>query len=213
MEIKKKSMIEVGILIVMVLILVGYYGFSNNTEKNNLISPYAGQELEREIKALSQDDVNGLLNGEGTPFGGMAKPAELNGYPGPRHVLDAHNAGEFKLEDKQYEQINKLYEDMKTEAIELGKQIINLEEEIDNSFVNKIMTEEFLDEKISKSAELYGKLRFVHLKYHLYTTEILTSDQIKKYNELRGYTSNKNPCEYVPEGHNPGMWKLHNNCN
>ena len=45
-------------------------------------SPYAGQET-REIKALSRDEINGYLSGDGMAF---AKAAELNHYPGPKHV-------------------------------------------------------------------------------------------------------------------------------
>ena len=41
--------------------------------------PYAGQQT-RAIKALSDDDIAALRAGEGM---GMAKAAELNGYPGP----------------------------------------------------------------------------------------------------------------------------------
>src|SRR5689334_17464381 len=47
------------------------------------VAPYAGQQT-RTIKALSPADVAALLKGEGM---GMAKAAELNGYPGPLHVL------------------------------------------------------------------------------------------------------------------------------
>jgi len=44
---------------------------------DNPSTPYAGQQA-RSIKALSADDVAALLKGEGM---GMAKAAELNGYP------------------------------------------------------------------------------------------------------------------------------------
>ncbi len=71
---------------------------SQTSDESAIRSPYVGQEA-RGIKALSQDDVEGLLAGAGSPFGGMAKPAELNGYPGPRHVLDAVKAVEFELTD------------------------------------------------------------------------------------------------------------------
>ena len=47
-------------------------------------SPYAGQQA-RGIKALSEQDVAGYESGAGM---GFAKPAELNGYPGPMHVLE-----------------------------------------------------------------------------------------------------------------------------
>ena len=47
-------------------------------------SPYVGQES-RGIKALSPEDVDAYLAGKGM---GLAKAAELNGYPGPAHVLE-----------------------------------------------------------------------------------------------------------------------------
>ena len=49
--------------------------------------PYAGQQT-RAIKALSDDDIGALRAGEGM---GMAKAAELNGYPEPPHFL-SHGA-------------------------------------------------------------------------------------------------------------------------
>lgn len=175
-------------------------------------SPYAGQEA-RGIKSLSQDDIEGLLAGAGTPFGGMAKPAELNGYPGPRHVLDAIEAGEFEVTDEQQTQIQNLYDEMKAQAITLGEQIVAIEQKIDDDFTNKTVTEERLRSNISESARLYEQLRFVHLKYHLSMVDILTPEQVTKYNTLRGYIGDENdPCENVPEGHDPEMWKMHNNC-
>lgn len=179
--------------------------------KSSIHSPYTGQELTRGIKALSQDDVEGLLAGSGTPFGGMAKPAELNGYPGPKHVLDAYEAGELDLKDEQYERVKVIYEEMRTEAIKLGEHIIKIEEEIDEAFTNKTITEKILEEKVKESAELYGQLRIVHLKHHLSLIEVLSPQQVAEYNELRGYNS-EDPCENIPEGHDPEMWKLHNDC-
>ena len=50
-------------------------------------SLYVGQET-RDIKALSPQDIDDYLHGRGW---GMPA-AELNHYPGPRHVLDlAHS--------------------------------------------------------------------------------------------------------------------------
>jgi hypothetical protein len=47
-------------------------------------SPYAGMQT-RSIKALSEQQIADLKAGRGM---GLALPAELNGYPGPAHVLD-----------------------------------------------------------------------------------------------------------------------------
>ena len=52
-------------------------------------APYAGQQA-RTVKALSEDEVKGFLEGAGM---GFAKAAELNRYPGPMHVLE--NADEL----------------------------------------------------------------------------------------------------------------------
>jgi hypothetical protein len=41
--------------------------------------PYTGEQT-RIIKSLAEGDIAALLKGEGM---GMAKAAELNGYPGP----------------------------------------------------------------------------------------------------------------------------------
>ena len=220
---KRKKMRRTRILIVIVTVVsIGliaiagvifwrrYTALSGTPDESAIHSPYAGQES-RGIKALSQQDVEGLLAGTGTPFGGMAKAAELNGYPGPRHVLDAVKAGEFELTGGQQEQIEALYEEMRAEAIELGEKIINVEKAIDDAFLNGTITEELLQEKVVESAALYGQLRISHLKYHLSMVDILTPQQVTQYNELRGYTSG-DPCENIPEGHDPEMWKLHNNC-
>ncbi len=209
----KKFAIIIGVI--LVAIVIGIFSQQDKTtsqtsDESAIHSPYAGQEA-RGIKALSQDDIEGLLAGAGTPFGGMAKPAELNGYPGPRHVLDAYDAGEFQLTNEQHKQIEALYEEMRSEAIELGEKIIDIEKGIDDAFTGKTITNAFLQEKVKESADLYGQLRVVHLKYHLSMVEILTPQQVEKYNELRGYTSG-DPCENIPEGHDPEMWKLHNNC-
>ena len=55
------------------------------------------------------------------------------------------------------------------------------------------------------------ELRFVHLSTHLKTPDILSEDQIEKYNRLRGYFG-KNPCSDIPKGHDPEMWRKHNDC-
>ena len=206
-----KKNIGIGLFIILIVVGAALSSCSSGTEDESAIhSPYVGQEA-RGIKALSQDDVEGLLAGAGTPFGGMAKPAELNGYPGPRHVLDAIEAGEFEVSDEQKEAIETLYEDMRAEAIALGEQIIDLEVAVDDAFAGASITEAFLEEKVTESARLYGQLRVVHLKYHLLMVDILTVEQVAQYNELRGYTSD-DPCNNIPDGHDAEQWKEHNNC-
>lgn len=210
---KKYSVIIIALFVVLAVFFFSgqVEETSQNSEESSIISPYAGQES-RGIKSLSDTEIEGLLAGAGTPFGGMAKLGELNGYPGPKHVLEAVEFEEFELTEDQLERIENIYEEMRFEAIELGTKIIEIEQGLDDSFADKSMTLEVLEREVSESAELYGQLRFLHLKYHLFMVDILTSEQVEQYNELRGYNS-ENPCEDVPEGHDPEIWKLHHGCN
>ena len=77
-------------------------------------SPYIGQES-REIKALSEQEVDAYLNGKGM---GYAKAAELNQYPGPRHVLDM--AEQLDLTEEQSKKTQAVFDAMKSAAIAFG---------------------------------------------------------------------------------------------
>lgn len=208
------------IVIVAAFISVGTvelrYFFENNLKETDTMtdgaihSPYVGQETRR-IKALSENDIEGLLAGAGTPFGGMAKPAELNGYPGPRHVLDVIEAGEFDITAGQKVKIEKLYEEMKAQAIILGEKIVSAEQKIDDEFASNTVTEESLRTNITNSADSYKQLRFLHLKYHLLMKDALMPKQVQQYNLLRGYVSG-DPCKNIPQGHDLKLWKMHNDC-
>lgn len=161
---------------------------ANQEQEQQGTSPYAGQET-REIKYLASDDVNALKHGKGGALGGLAKPAELNSYPGPRHVLDLSE--ELDLTAEQQQQIQSLFDEMQAEAQPLGQQFLNVEQEIDDAYAQGTMTDAELERLLKQSGDLYGQLRYVHLKYHFQTKDILTQEQIQKYDELRGYNSNQ----------------------
>ena len=168
-------------------------------------SKYIGQER-REIKSLSNEDIKELRTGAGW---GLAKAAELNGLPGPKHILEMKE--EIELTDEQEKMIIVLYKDMQKKAIGLGNKLIEYEEELNNRFAERNIDEKILDELLGKISETYKSLRFAHLSAHLKTPTILTENQIKKYNKLRGYSSD-DPCVNIPKGHDPVMWRKHNNC-
>ena len=168
-------------------------------------SKYAGEE-KREIKSLSEADIEELKNGEGW---GLAKAAELNGVPGPAHLLEMKD--EINLSTEQVRVIEDLYQKMKQAAIPLGLELIGLERELNNHFADRTITDELLDELLDKIAQVRKKLRYVHLSTHLKTPNILTTEQIALYNQLRGYSS-EDPCKNIPKGHDPEMWKRHHNC-
>ncbi|NNK93425.1 MAG: hypothetical protein HKP41_03645 [Desulfobacterales bacterium] len=168
-------------------------------------SKYAGQET-RDIKSLSDSDREELRNGQGW---GLAKAAELNGVPGPAHVLELKQ--EISLNPEQVAEIKRLYQNMKNQAIPLGIELIELERVLNNHFADRSITAEILHESLEQIAQTQKQLRYVHLSMHLKTADLLTPEQIDLYNKLRGYSSD-DPCKSIPDGHDPKMWKKHNNC-
>lgn len=168
-------------------------------------SKYIGQE-NREIKSLSNEDIKELRAGAGW---GLAKAAELNGLPGPKHILEMKK--EIGLTTEQEKMVTALYENMKQDAIRLGNELIDYEKELNNRFANRDIDEKALDELLTKISETNKSLRYTHLATHLKTPDILTQNQIMKYNILRGYSAD-DPCANIPVGHDPVMWRKHNNC-
>ncbi|MBW2205899.1 MAG: hypothetical protein JRG79_03245 [Deltaproteobacteria bacterium] len=168
-------------------------------------SKYVGQE-KRQIKSLSDEDIKELKAGAGW---GLAKAAELNGLPGPKHILEMKK--EIELTSEQERLVVALYNDMNKEAIVAGNKLIEYEKVLNNRFAERKINEIVLDELLTKISETYKSLRYTHLSAHLKTPSILTEDQIKKYNKLRGYASD-DPCAKIPAGHDPVMWRKHNNC-
>ena len=74
--------------------------FSSSTSaEEDYKSKYVGQE-HRTIRSLSPDDIDELKKGGGW---GLAKAAELNGVPGPAHVLEMKD--EIHLTDEQNNEI------------------------------------------------------------------------------------------------------------
>lgn len=149
----------------------------------DLPSPYAGQET-REIKALAPEDVEAYLSGQGA---GLAKAAELNGYPGPAHVLAL--ASELQLSADQKRRTELLFSNMQTKAKALGRSLIEEERKLDQQFASKAITQESLTALTKRIGELQALVRAAHLGAHLAQLAILTPSQAAKYVELRGYAS------------------------
>lgn len=148
-------------------------------------SPYAGQES-REIAALSATDVQSLLDGKGM---GYAKVAELNGFPGPAHVLEL--ADQLKLSEQQREQTQAIFQRMDSAAKRLGAQLVAAERGLDSDFHSRQITADSLQRSLTQVARLQGDLRGVHLKAHLEQAAVLDPMQVEMYVQLRGYSDGK----------------------
>jgi hypothetical protein len=145
------------------------------------IAPYSGHET-REIKALSESEIAGLLAGEGM---GFALAAELNGYPGPAHVLEL--ARELALSAEQRAETEALFERMAASARELGARLVDAERALDEMFRRRTVAAASLSEALSGIGALQARLRGAHLQAHLEQSRILSEEQIARYAELRGY--------------------------
>lgn len=155
--------------------------------------PYSGMQT-RPLKALSEDELANLKAGRGM---GLALAAELNGYPGPSHVLELQK--DLGLTERQRARTQQLFDAMKAEAVPLGERLIAAETELDRQFATHAITPASLDAATATIGATQAKLRATHLKYHLSMLEILTPEQIIRYSQLRGYDGAS------PPGHAPGM--------
>ena len=143
--------------------------------------PYAGLQS-RPIKSLSDEQIADLTAGRGM---GLALTAELNGYPGPTHVLEL--AESLELSEAQRAEVQGLFEAMKAETVPLGEKLIAQEGELDQQFASRMVTEASLSAATRAIGETQATLRATHLEYHLATLKVLTPTQSYRYAELRGY--------------------------
>lgn len=137
-----------------------------------------------QVKSLTEAEVAGYLEGRGM---GMAKPAEMNSYPGPMHVLEL--ADKLQLTDKQRTEAERIFAAMRAEAVRLGKQIVEKENELNRLFAGRKATREDLRSLTGEIGRLQAELRAVHLAAHIEMTRELTEEQINAYDQLRGHRS------------------------
>jgi Spy/CpxP family protein refolding chaperone len=167
----------------MVVIAISMVIFSAGFASAEPLSPYVGQE-QREIKSLSPDEVKDYLAGKGM---GLAKVAELNGYPGPAHVLEL--ASQLSLSAEQKARTQALFNDMQAKAVHFGRMLVEEERNLDKSFSLKTITPETLETSLKRIGTLQAQVRQTHLETHLAQAKILSPAQTAKYIELRGYNS------------------------
>jgi hypothetical protein len=169
------------------------------------VSPYAGQET-RAIKSLSENDITQLRRGSGW---GLAKAAELNGMPGPAHLLELKD--DIPLSTEQVSAIQAIYDRMRTAAITEGERLIGREQALEDAFSSRTATDESLRRLLADIGESRTALRYIHLATHLSTPALLIDAQMTRYNALRGYGSD--PCANASAGHDVAARHRHNRCN
>lgn len=161
-------------------------------------SPYAAAP-KSEIKALSPNELDDLRNGHG---GGMAKAAELNGYPGPAHVLELKS--ELGLDAGQIERVSAIRTRMEALARQLGAEILDRERRLDHAFAAGNIEAHDLAAQVQAIGEFRARLRATHLAAHLETKVVLSADQVRHYAMLRGYASETEMGAMHKHGHSQG---------
>jgi hypothetical protein len=174
---------KLGIAVMAVIALGGFAAaqHQHGQHGNHGSKPYAGLE-QRAVKALSEQQVADLRAGRGM---GLALAAELNGYPGPLHVLEL--ADQLELSGELRARMRELFDAMKTEAVPMGETLIAQEAALDRAFAERSISAETLAALTAQIGETQGRLRAIHLKYHLTTADLLSPHQRHRYAELRGY--------------------------
>lgn len=157
-------------------------------------SPYAAERT-RTIKAMSDSEVAGYLAGRGQ---GLARAAELNRHPGPRHVLDL--GVELALTPDQIAQLEEFFRRMETAAKSAGADLVAREGELDRLFAERRATPEQVLALTAEIGRLQGLVRAAHLNAHVATAGVLTPQQIARYVTLRGYDPAGAPA-HDPSGH------------
>jgi Spy/CpxP family protein refolding chaperone len=145
---------------------------------------YSGQQT-RTATSLSDDEVAGLRAGKGL---GLAKPAELNGYPGPMHALEL--ADKLGLTAEQRASIQQIFDRMAARAKTAGAAYVAAEQALDGVFRSGKADAKTVAVALAKADKARAAARMAHLKAHIETTPILTPQQRAKYAQLRGYAAN-----------------------
>ncbi|MDQ3695083.1 MAG: hypothetical protein M3464_15855 [Chloroflexota bacterium] len=146
-------------------------------------TPYAdGYDPAAPIRALTPEEIARIERGEGA---GFALPAELNGVPGPRHVLDlAHELG---VSREQQTRVQAIFDEMRAAVIPAGARYLAALQALEADFRAGALTEQDLPGRVADVARREGELAAAHLLAHLQTARVLTPEQITAYNRLRGY--------------------------
>jgi Spy/CpxP family protein refolding chaperone len=115
---------------------------------------------------------------------GLALAADLNGYPGPAHVLEY--ADLLKLTDDQRREVQTIFDWTTAQAETLGRSYIEAEQTLANLFRERKVDKQRLVEPISAVEKVRSELRLVHLSAHLEIAALLTETQRDVYDALRG---------------------------
>jgi hypothetical protein len=150
-------------------------------QQGQAAQPYAGQD-KRSVAMLSDDEIAGFLAGRGM---GLAKSGEVNGFPGPMHVLELGD--QLQLTPDQRRLVTAAFDTMKAKATALGQRYVDAERAVDAAF-KAHASQEVIAKLVATANALLGEIRMAHLDAHIAVTPVLSAGQRSTYAELRGYS-------------------------
>ncbi|MCU0648922.1 MAG: hypothetical protein MUF00_13050 [Gemmatimonadaceae bacterium] len=154
----------------------------------------AADDSARAARITSAEEVRALLAGEGM---GLAKAAELNRLPGPKHVLEL--ADSLKLTPAQRTAMDSLFRQMQRAAQAGGAEIVTAESKLDQLFARTPVDAAQAESLVRGIGMLRADVRWVHLRTHLAAAKLLDARQIETYVRLRGHASHDHGAHHAPE--------------
>ncbi|MCI0433301.1 MAG: hypothetical protein L0271_06600 [Gemmatimonadetes bacterium] len=173
--------------ILLAVVVLSLFGTPLAAQADHQHSPYAGRPGSG-IAALTVEELEDLENGAGM---GFALAAELNHYPGPRHVLEL--ADSLALTADQRSRVTVIFERMLENARRVGAQVIAAESDLDQRFKHAHIDAAAARTATMEIGRLRGELRAIHLIAHLDVTAVLSMEQVEIYDRLRGYPQAGDP--------------------
>lgn len=133
------------------------------------------------LSGISEGEKEALLKGSGLGAGMIAM---MNGYPGPKHVLEMGD--ELELTAEQREKIGSLFAERKASFVEMGQELVEKDERLTAMFASGSVNTRDVEKLSVEIGELQGKLRAGHLNAHVLTWEALTPAQRDKLASMQG---------------------------
>lgn len=147
------------------------------------------------LSGVSEQEKEMLLKGSGLGAGMIAM---MNGYPGPKHVLEMGD--ELELTAAQRESIGTIYGKVKAESVKLGTELVEKDEALAALFTTGSVSTKDVEKRSREIGELQGRLRAAHLNAHVQTHAELTPAQLAKLPTMQ-------EMHQMHEGSGEGMQK------
>ncbi len=133
------------------------------------------------LGGVSAQEKEALLKGAGLGAGMIAM---MNGYPGPKHVLEMGD--ELELTAAQRESIGTIYGKVKAESVKYGTELVEKDEELAALFTSGSVSTDKVEKLSRDIGELQGRVRAAHLNAHVETFEALTPAQRETLSSMQG---------------------------